>query len=150
LGAVGAFAVGVGSTDLAAVMHTGRIWLKVPRTVRIELTGRLRPGTYAKDVILHLVGTLGIAGATYEAVEFAGDTVRDMTLASRMVLANMVAEMGAKTALVDTAGLERQDLPTALRERLHANGPLEELSADPGANYRAVHRVDITDLGARV
>src|SRR5690606_2562579 len=131
LGAVGAFAVGVGSTDLAAVMHTGRIWLKVPRTLRVELTGRLRPGTYAKDVILHLVGRLGIAGATYEAVEFAGDTVEGMTLASRMVLANMVAEMGAKTALVDTAGLERQELPEALRERLHAGGPPEELRADP-------------------
>src|SRR5690606_28589614 len=86
LGAVGAFAVGVGSTDLAAVMHTGRIWLKVPRTLRVELTGSLRPGTYAKDVILHLVGALGIAGATYEAVEFAGPTVAGMTLASRMVL----------------------------------------------------------------
>jgi len=150
LGAVGAFAVGVGSTDLAAVMHTGRIWLKVPRTLRVELTGRLRPGTYAKDVILHLVGRLGIAGATYEAVEFAGDTVEGMTLASRMVLANMVAEMGAKTALVDTAGLERQELPEALRERLHAGGPPEELRADPGASYRAVHRLDVSDLGAQV
>lgn len=150
LGAVGAFAVGVGSTDLAAVMHTGRIWLKVPRTLRVELTGSLRPGTYAKDVILHLVGALGIAGATYEAVEFAGPTVAGMTLASRMVLANMVAEMGAKTALVDTAGLEAQELPAPLRERLGASGPLAELSADPGASYRAVHRLDVSDLGAQV
>lgn len=150
LGAVGAFAVGVGSTDLAAVMHTGRIWLKVPRTVRVELSGSLRPGTYAKDVILHLVGSLGIAGATYEAVEFAGETVAGMTLASRMVLANMVAEMGAKTALVDTAGLERQELPEALRGRLGVSGPLEALSADPGAAYRAVHRLDVSDLGAQV
>src|SRR5690606_33255842 len=150
LGAVGAFAVGVGSTDLAAVMHTGRIWLKVPRTVRIELTGRLRPGTYAKDVILHLVGALGIAGATYEAVEFTGETVANMTLASRMVLANMVAEMGAKTALVDTAGLEAQELPEPLRQRLHANGPLEDLGADPGATYRATHSLDVSDLGAQV
>src|SRR5690606_8250874 len=148
LGAVGAFAVGVGSTDLAAVMHTGRIWLKVPRTLRVELSGRLRPGTYAKDVILHLVGAHGIAGATYEAVEFAGPTVEDMTLASRMVLANMVAEMGAKTALVDTAGLERQELPAPLRQRLGASGPLEDLRADPGARYRAVHRLDVSDLGA--
>ncbi len=150
LGAVGAFAVGVGSTDLAAVMHTGRIWLKVPHTLRIELTGTLRPGTHAKDVILHLVGRLGIAGATYEAVEFSGDTVATMTLASRMVLANMVAEMGAKTAIVDTAGLERQEMPDALLERLHTNGPLAGLTADPGASYRATHRLDVSDLGAQV
>ncbi len=150
LGAVGAFAVGVGSTDLAAVMHTGRIWLKVPRTVRIELTGSLRPGTYAKDVILHLVGALGIAGATYEAVEFTGDTVANMTLASRMVLANMVAEMGAKTALVDTAGLEAQELPEPLRARLNASGPLTDLVADPGATYRATYSADVSDLAPQV
>lgn len=150
LGALGAFAIGVGSTDLAAVMHTGRIWLKVPRTVRIELTGKLRPGTFAKDVILHLVGTLGIAGATYEAVEFAGEAVAGMTLASRMVLANMVAEMGAKTALVDPAGLELMDLPVPLVKRLADMVPLPDVSADAGATYRAVHRVDVTDLGAQV
>lgn len=150
LGAIGAFAVGVGSTDLAAVMHTGRIWLKVPRTVRIELSGRLRAGTYAKDVILHLVGKLGIAGATYEAVEFAGSAVVGMTLASRMVLANMVAEMGAKTALVDTAGLELMTLPAPLQERLAEMVPLPDVTADEGATYRAVHRVDVSDLGAQV
>lgn len=150
LGAIGAFAVGVGSTDLAAVMHTGRIWLKVPRTVRIELSGRLRAGTYAKDVILHLVGKLGIAGATYEAVEFAGSAVAGMTLASRMVLANMVAEMGAKTALVDTAGLELMTLPAPLQERLAEMVPLPDVTADEGATYRAVHRVDVSDLGAQV
>lgn len=141
-GALGAFAVGVGSTDLAGVMLTGRTWLKVPRSVRIELTGRLRPGTSAKDVIMHLVGRLGIAGASYEAVEFAGEAVVGMTLASRMVLANMVAEMGAKTALVDTEGLE---LPAALAGR----APLD-VRADPGASYRAVHRVDVSELGPQV
>ena len=142
LGAVQSFAIGVGSTDLAAVMHTGKIWLKVPRTVRIELSGGLRPGTFAKDVILHLVGKLGIAGATYEAVEFGGSTVTGLTLASRMVLANMVAEMGAKTALVDSAGLE---LPPAL-----AGGEYPQVDPDDGADYRALHRVDVSDLGPQV
>lgn len=147
LGALGAFAIGVGSTDLAAVMLTGRIWLKVPRTVRIELDGSLRPGTSAKDVILHLVGRLGIAGATYEAVEFSGVAVAGMTLASRMVLANMVAEMGAKTALVDVQGLE---LPPVLLQREAKSGPLPDVSPDPDATYCAVHRLDISDLGAQV
>lgn len=142
LGAIGAFAVGVGSTDLAAVMLTGRIWLKVPRTLRIELSGALRHGTYAKDVILHLVGKHGIAGATYEAVEFGGPAVANMSLASRMVLANMVAEMGAKTALIDALGLE---LPAALKGR-----SFPDVAPDPGAEYRAVHTVDISDLGPQV
>ena len=142
LGAIGAFAVGVGSTDLAAVMLTGRIWLKVPRTLRIELSGSLRRGTYAKDVILHLVGRHGIAGATYEAVEFGGPTVAGMSLAARMVLANMVAEMGAKTALVDPLGLE---LPAALDGR-----DFPDVAPDFGAEYRAVHSVDVSDLGPQV
>lgn len=142
IGALGAFAVGVGSTDLAAVMRTGRIWLKVPRSIRVELSGKFRPGTFPKDVILHLVGSLGIAGATYEAVEFGGSAVRDLSLAGRMVLANMVAEMGAKAGLVDTDGLQ---LPEALNERT-----FPDHKADPGANYRQRIELDISDLGAQV
>lgn len=142
IGALGAFAVGVGSTDLAAVMHTGKIWFKVPRSVRVELTGALRPGTFPKDVILHLVGRLGIAGATYEAVEFGGPAVSGLSLAGRMVLANMVAEMGAKTAIVDTHGL---DLPIALAgRRFHDHLP------DPDAKYRARVDLDVSGLGAQV
>lgn len=101
-GALGAFAVGMGSADIAAIWKTGKTWLKVPHTIRIELNGQLAAGVVAKDVILHLVGKLGIAGATYDAIEFGGSIVRQMTLASRMVLANMVAEMGAKAGLIDT------------------------------------------------
>ncbi len=141
-GVGGMLAVGVGSTDLAAVMHTGKIWFKVPRSVRVELMGSFRPGTFPKDVILHLVGKLGIAGATYEAVEFGGPAVRKLSLAGRMVLANMVAEMGAKTALVDTRGLT---LPEALSGReFHDHLP------DAGATYRARVDLDISDLGAQV
>jgi len=105
-GAVNAFAAGVGSTDLAAVLLTGKTWLKVPETIRFELVGTMPRGLAAKDLILHLVGKIGIAGATYMAVEFTGEAIREFTLASRMVLANMVAEMGAKTGLVDPTGLE--------------------------------------------
>ncbi|MDQ7024642.1 MAG: 3-isopropylmalate dehydratase large subunit [Anaerolineae bacterium] len=105
-GGLNAFAAGVGSTDLAAVMLTGKTWLKVPETIRIELVGQLPKGLTAKDMILFLVGQIGIAGATYMAVEFTGEAIRDFTLASRMVLANMVAEMGAKTGLVDPTNLE--------------------------------------------
>ena len=99
-GAVSAFAMGVGSTDLAAVWKTGEMWLKVPTSLQVILSGQLQPRVTAKDVILSLIGQLGIAGATYEAVEYAGPALADMTLASRMVLCNMVAELGAKTALM--------------------------------------------------
>lgn len=132
-GALGAFAVGVGSTDLAAVMLTGKTWLKVPNTIKINLDGTLRPGITAKDVILRLVGDLGIAGATYDAVEFTGPVVARMTLASRMVLANMVAEMGAKTALVDTTGLD-------------LGYPFEHALPDADAAYKAVHSYNVSPL----
>ncbi len=105
-GALNAFAAGVGSTDLAAVMLTGKTWLKVPETIRLELVGQLPAGITAKDLILFLVGKVGIAGATYMSVEYTGEAIRDFTLASRMVLANMAAEMGAKAGLVDPTGLE--------------------------------------------
>ncbi len=132
-GALGAFAVGVGSTDLAAAMLTGKTWLKVPHTIKIVLEGTLRPGITAKDVILRLVGDLGIAGATYDAVEFTGPVVARMTLASRMVLANMVAEMGAKTALIDTIGLD-------------LNYPFDPIHPDPDAVYKAVYTFDVSEL----
>ena len=136
-GALGAMALGMGSTDVAAVWLTGKTWLKVPQTVRIVLNGRLPAGVSAKDVILYLVGRLGIAGATYEAVEFGGTAVARMTLASRMTLANMVAEMGAKTALVDTIGLK---MPYEF----------EPILADEGAEYRAVYEVDVSDLRPQI
>lgn len=105
-GALNAFSTGVGSTDLAAVMLTGKIWLKVPKTIRIILNGKLPKGVSAKDVILLLTGKLGIEGATYQSIEFWGEVPAQMTLASRMVLANMAIEMGAKAGIVHPAGLQ--------------------------------------------
>src|SRR5690606_40584159 len=75
-GALGAFATGVGSADLAGAMLTGSTWVKVPDTIKVELNGKLQAGVYAKDVILHLVGLLGIEGATYQAIEFTGEAVK--------------------------------------------------------------------------
>ena len=104
-GALNAFAIGVGSTDLAAVLLTGKIWLKVPETIRIELRGEFPKGVTAKDLILFLVGQLSISGATYKAVEYTGPALQNLSLASRMTIANMSAEMGAKSGLVDPTGL---------------------------------------------
>lgn len=136
-GALNAFAAGVGSTDLAAVMMTGQTWLKVPQTIKIELTGELPKGITAKDLILHLVGKLGIAGATYMAIEYTGEAVRNMTLASRMVLANMAAEMGAKNAVVDPEGLSLWY-------------DWEPTMPDADATYTETYTVDVSDLVAQI
>jgi len=136
-GAVNAFSVGVGSTDLAAVLLTGKIWLKVPQSVRLELTGTLPAGISAKDLILFLVGQLTIAGATYQAIEYTGDAIAGLSLASRMTLANMSAEMGAKTGLVDPVGLA---LPYAF----------VPTHADKGASYLTRHTFDVSQLRPQI
>ena len=106
-GALNAFACGVGSTDLAAVMLTGKIWLKVPHSIRVILHGHhLQPGVSAKDIALEVVKQLTISGATYQSVEYHGELLHHLTLSDRMVLCNMVAEMGAKTGIVSPEGLQ--------------------------------------------
>lgn len=136
-GALGAFAVGVGSTDLAGVLLTGKTWLKVPQSVLFRLEGTLRPGVTAKDVILFLISKMGVEGAVYESVEFTGGAVAGMTLASRMVLANMVAEMGAKAGLVDTTGLA-------------LDAPFTPHTVDSAAGYRAAFSYDLSDLSPQI
>jgi 3-isopropylmalate/(R)-2-methylmalate dehydratase large subunit len=98
-GALGAFATGIGATEMAAVWATGEIWLKVPETMRIHLRGKMPPHVSSKDVILHIIGALGADGADYKCVEFIGDTISRMSISSRMVLSNMSIEMGAKAGV---------------------------------------------------
>ncbi len=105
-GALNAFGIGVGSTDLAAAMLTGKTWLKVPQTIKITLNGRLPAHVTAKDLVLFLVRHIGAEGANYRVVEFTGEAISRLSLSSRMALANMSAEMGAKTGLVDPTGLD--------------------------------------------
>lgn len=99
-GALGALATGVGSTDLAAAMMTGQSWFKVPGTIRINLNGKLPQGVYAKDLILYLVGKFGSDGATYQSIEFYGDALEELSLESKLTIANMVVEMGAKNGII--------------------------------------------------
>lgn len=136
-GALTAFAVGVGSTDLAGVWLTGKTWLKAPPTIRLTLTGQLTPGVTAKDVVLMLIRQLGVEGANYQAVEFTGEAVHAMTLASRLALANMTSEMGAKTGLVDPTGLSLWY-------------PAEPVWADPGATYARDLTFDVSRLRPQV
>jgi len=136
-GAVNAFGVGVGSTDLAGAMLTGKTWLKVPKTIQITLHGALRPGVTAKDVILRLLQELGADGANYQAVEFTGETVQAMSLSARITLANMTAEMGAKTGLVDPTGL-------------NLDYPFAPVYPDPDAEYSRRLVLDVSALEPQV
>lgn len=107
-GAVGAFATGIGATEMAGVWATGSLWLKVPKTIRVNLSGHLGKGTCAKDIALSLAHLIGPSGADYRCVEFVGPLVADLPLASRMVLCNMAVEMGAKAAMVEPDTVTRE------------------------------------------
>lgn len=98
-GCVGAFSTGIGYTEMAAILGTGSLWVKVPETIRIQIDGTLPEGVMSKDIILRIIGDLGADGATYRALEFTGSTVEEMSISSRMTMANMAIEAGAKCAL---------------------------------------------------
>ncbi|UCC58574.1 MAG: 3-isopropylmalate dehydratase large subunit [Candidatus Bathyarchaeum sp.] len=100
-GALGAFASGLGSTDIGGAMATGKCWFKVPESLKFDLTGSLQKGVYAKDVILNIVGNVGAAGALYKACEFTGDYVKNASVSSRLTLCNMAIEMGGKNGIIE-------------------------------------------------
>jgi homoaconitate hydratase family protein len=139
-GAFGAFSAGIGRTETASLWATDEIWLRIPETLRIEFSGRFPVGVYAKDAILKILGDHGAGRANYEAVEFAGPAAGEFSLASRMVLCNMAAEMGAKNGY-----FEVDDKTLAwLKER--AKGPYVVLKSDPDAAYEAVLKYDLSAL----
>jgi len=139
-GALGAFATGIGATEMAGVWTEGQLWFKVPSTLRILVRGEFAPWVCAKDLILHIIGRLGADGADYRAVEFDGPTIRAMTVASRMVLANLSMEMGAKVAFtpVDETLLEYLESRTG---RTIPDSP--DFSPDPDARYEKVLEIDV-------
>jgi 3-isopropylmalate/(R)-2-methylmalate dehydratase large subunit len=136
-GALNAFSTGVGSSDLAAVLLTGKIWLKVPQTIKVVFNGKLPANVSAKDLILHLGKHLGIDGATYQTIEFHGDTVEKLSLAGRMVMANMVIEMGAKAGIFTGKGLS---LPYDFKTT----------EADEEANYIRTLEFDVSDMKPQI
>jgi 3-isopropylmalate/(R)-2-methylmalate dehydratase large subunit len=146
-GAFGAFAAGIGRTEAAAVMATGQIWLRVPETIRIVVSGRLPSGVSAKDVVLRIIGDVGADGANYCSVEFAGETIRNMSISGRMVLTNMAAEMGAKNAVV-----EPDEATQTWLDGRATNDDLEvhEAHADADAAYQQVLEYDVSDLAPQV
>lgn len=99
-GALGAFASGVGSTEMLGILITGKTWLKVPKTIKVEWSGKLQDGVMAKDISLKTIGTIGHSGATYKAVEYTGDTIENLIMDERMCITNMAVEMGAKAGII--------------------------------------------------
>jgi 3-isopropylmalate/(R)-2-methylmalate dehydratase large subunit len=143
-GAFGAFSVGIGRTEAAAVMATGEIWLMVPYSFRVVVEGPMPKGVYAKDLILFIIGDLGADGADYRSVEFAGPVIEEMSVASRMVLCNMVAEMGAKAGVVEPDQKTLEWLSGRTEARLNP------VSADPDAVYERTLEYDVSDLAPQV
>ena len=140
-GALGAFATGMGSTDIAVAMALGKTWLKVPATYKIEVTGKFKEGICSKDLMLHLIGMIGADGATYKALEFCGDTIENMSMSERFTLANMAVEAGAK------AGLFAADEKT--KEFLKSRGRADKFKSikpDADAVYERVIKINAGDI----
>lgn len=139
-GALGAFSTGVGSTDLAAGIATGSTWFKVPAAIRVELTGRLSPMVSGKDVILHLIGRIGVDGALYRSLEFTGDGVASLSMDDRLCIANMAIEAGAKNGIfpVDDVTL------SYVKDRFQRETRVFE--ADPDAVYDETVTIDLSAL----
>jgi len=140
-GALGAFATGVGSTDIAVVMALGKTWLKVPATYKIVLNGKFSKGVYAKDLILYLIGLIGADGATYKALEFSGDGAENLSMSERFTISNMAVEAGAKAGLFETDEKTLEYLKEKGRGEL-----FKEIKADKDASYERVINIDLSEI----
>ncbi|EMG37640.1 3-isopropylmalate dehydratase, large subunit [Desulfocurvibacter africanus PCS] len=143
-GGLGAFATGMGSTDIAAAMALGENWFKVPPTIRVEFSGTLPKNVGAKDLILFLIGQIGVAGALYKALEFGGQVIADLDVEGRLTMANMAIEAGGK------AGLFPADDKTLAYCMEHGRGAAESIFPDPGAEYERVLKYDVSAMAPQV
>ena len=139
-GALGAFSTGVGSTDLAATMARGKCWFKVPAAIKFNLTGKLQKWVSGKDLILHIIGMIGVDGALYQSMEFAGDGVAALTMDDRFTIANMAIEAGAKN------GIFPVDEQTIAYVKEHSIKPYQVFEADEDAEYSRVIDIDLSTL----
>jgi 3-isopropylmalate/(R)-2-methylmalate dehydratase large subunit len=143
-GALNALATGVGSTDLALAIHYGLLWFMVPPSMKIEIQGKIPPGVYAKDIILHIIGRITSRGANYQAIEFSGSALQDVSMESRLTICNMVVEMGAKAGMmpgdeVCKAWLEEKGITN-----------FSAVAPDSDASYAARHSFDISNLEPQI
>lgn len=139
-GALGAFSTGVGSTDAGVGYATGRAWFKVPETIKFEIDGTLRPGVVGKDIILYIIGLIGVDGALYKAMEFTGSAIDTLSMESRLTISNMAIEAGGKAGLFEVDDITRAYVDPR-KERDYV-----EYHSDPDAQYAQVIKIDAADI----
>jgi 3-isopropylmalate/(R)-2-methylmalate dehydratase large subunit len=146
-GAFGAFATGIGSTEAAAVFATGKIWFKVPPTIKVNVKGKFKKFVTPKDLILNIIGNLSVDGAIYKAAEFTGPTIKGMSIAGRMTLCNMAVEMGAKNGIIAPDAKTRKFLEGRVAQPLP---PFDALQSDKDATYAKTVEFDASGLEPQV
>jgi len=139
-GALGAFSTGVGSTDMAVGMATGRAWFKVPSAIRFNLSGKLNKYVSGKDVILHIIGLIGVDGALYQSMEFGGDGLKNLTIDDRLCMANMAIEAGGKNGIFEVDDITLEYVQAV------ANRPYEAFSPDTDAEYSRIIDIDLSQI----
>lgn len=143
-GALGAFATGIGSTDMAAVLATGKIWLKVPPTIKINITGKLEKLVTPKDLILYIIKHIKSDGAIYKAIEFTGPTINEINISGRQTICNMAIEMGAKTGIINP------DEKTIKYLQKHIHKPINPPISDPNSKYEREVNLKVDKLKPQI
>ncbi len=143
-GALGAFAIGVGSTDFAAVMSLGEVWLKVPPTIKFIYSGKLNKWVGGKDLILYTISKIGVDGANYQVMEFSGEVIRGLSMDNRFTICNMAIEAGAKTGIVEPDEITLEYL------KGRAKSPYQIYKSDPNASYKQMIDIDVSEIEPQV
>ena len=145
-GAFGAFSTGIGSTEAAAVMATGKIWFNVPQSIKIIVNGKFNKYVTPKDLILNVIGKLGVDGAIYKSVEFTGSTIHEMSIAGRMTLCNMVVEMGAKNGIIEPDAITKE----YLQYRVNSLADFTSLKSDKDAQYERTAEFNVSKMEPQI
>ena len=143
-GALGAFAIGVGSTDLAAVMALGEVWLKIPPTIKFIYSGKLNKWVSGKDLILYTISKIGVDGANYKVMEFSGEVIKNLSMDNRFTMCNMAIEAGAKTGIIEPDEITLQYL------KGRAKRPFQVYNSDPDAHYEKIIEIDVSKIEPQV